>query len=169
MSNYRQALYKANISFYNTTISGLLLFKYNEKVNEYNVVILSEVGLNIMEFKYSEGKSELVSCKSFIDKPSAIEILKSDLGLLVESIPVQDYMYYSGKDSLAALKNKSGKRRLYYLQEANQIVKVVSKESALMPSVVTASDYSNGIPKDITIKHKRIKLKIELQLLNKKD
>lgn len=169
MANYHQALYKANISFYKTTISGLLLFKYNKKVNEYNVVILSEVGLNIMEFKYSEGKSELVSCKSFIDKPSAIETLKADIGLLIEAIPVQNYTYYTGKDSLSVLKNITGKRRLYYLQDAKQVVKVLSKEKALMPVVVTATDYSNGIPKDINIKHKRIKLSIELQLLNKKD
>ncbi|NJO89813.1 MAG: hypothetical protein HC831_13350 [Chloroflexia bacterium] len=163
--NYKQALYKTNIFFYKKQYSGLLLFIYEPEKEEHSVVLLSELGLNILELKYQSGEFKMVKHKSFFNKNAAIETLKSDIELLIEQIPIKKQTCYLAMDSSLIVKRKDEKKELFYINMENEVFKIRKKQNMFMSVNMDLNDYNTNIPKEIIIQHKGIKLKLELRLI----
>lgn len=167
-TGYRQALYQASVDVFDKHVSGLFLFKYDSVANEHHIVLLSEVGLSLMEMSYRNGKFTLVDCKSFIEKKQVIKTLQQDFLLLLRPLTKDSYICYSGAEGKKALKY-TGKQNAWYLFADGKNVDAVSaRRSLVFPVSVNASGYDQHVPQSITISHKRIKLNIELQLLTLK-
>ncbi len=163
--NYQQALYKTNIFFYKKQYSGLLLFKYEQDKKEHSVVLLSELGLSILELKYQSGEFKMVKHKSFFNKKAAIETLKSDIELLIEQIPIKEQTFYEAEDSSLIVKRKNKKKEIFYINKENDVFKIRKRQNMFMSVNMDLNDYSANIPKEIIIKHHGIKLKLELRLI----
>ncbi len=163
--NYKQALYKTNIFFYKKQYSGLLLFKYEQEKDEYSVVLLSELGLSILELKYQSGEFKMVKHKSFFNKKAAIETLKSDIELLIEQIPMKEQTCYAAKDSSLIVQRRNKKKEVFYINKENEVFKIRKKQNMFMSVNMDLNDYSTNIPKEMIIKHHGIKLKLELRLI----
>ncbi len=163
--NYHQALYKTNITFYKKHYSGLLFFNYKQDKEEYSIVLLSELGLSIIELKYQSNEFKLVKHKSFFNKKAAIETLKSDIELLIEKIPQKEYTCFMASDSSLIVKRNNNKKELFYLNNKGEVGRIKKKQNMLMSVNILFNDYSQGVPKEIIINHRGIKLKLELRLI----
>ena len=81
-SNVKTAVYKAKINVFDNYFSGLFLVKYFAKDTAYHVVLLSEVGLNLLDIEYKNEKARIVSCQDFLNKKMVLNTLKADFLLL---------------------------------------------------------------------------------------
>jgi len=164
---YAQALYQASIDVFGKHVSGLFLFKYDSIAQEHHIVLLSEVGLSLLEMKYSNGEFTVVDCKSFIEKEQVIKTLQQDIALLIREFSCSTVCNGAGQEKAFAY--KGAKKAWYILDDGEHVSSVTSKISAFIPVNITATGYERSVPQSITISHKRINLTMELQLIKLKN
>jgi len=179
---YNTLLYKMKINFGKHFFSGLMVV--NKSVGEgenyndpdYNIVFMSEIGLNIMEYKYSNGKMKLVKHTALFDKRIVYNMMMKYCILLIqdvnrnkleEKIKNHGYLVKTKLSKTCGVRGKS-----YYLYDGIHDDSLVSVNEArkiytrgLFPMNYTLEYNEDHIPDYIMFSQNFWKLNIEVRLL----
>lgn len=163
-TDYSSAMYKVNVDVYDQHLSGIVVIKNEGSSDQhYQVVFLSEVGLTLVHFDYdrSKDKMELVSRAGFLDNKRLIAVLKADFTMLIRGLSCQK-----------SLETKREKKRIRekgirYLYDTNCSCIVSAKRwyGIFFSSELTATAYVHSVPMQLQIKHKGIKLSMQMDLI----
>jgi hypothetical protein len=161
-------LFKASIDLFGDHYSGLLLIKSTKGDSAIRVLFLSELGITLLDLEYQDDKFGIISVKEFLNRPSILKMLQKDFRtLLLDLSQVQNYSISEdgeGAEMIEILKFKHGKERYkYYFRESTGTYQIRRKKGVLGKSDLFFAE-KEGL--NIRIKHRGIKLTIELQKLN---
>ncbi len=152
----KTALYKAKMKVFGNFFSGLVLFKYNKENNDYNIVLLTEVGLTLCEFYCENNQIEVRKASSLFQSKMAQKTLAEDFGYLIYEIgkikEVSEGIY------------KNSDKVKYSLGKEDQVSKI-RKRRLINGIIIDLDNYKNGVPSNIKFKHRGIKFNMELSLL----
>ncbi len=154
--NYTTALYKAKIEVFGSFFSGLILFKYNVDSNDYNIVLLSEVGLTICEFYSVNNTIEVRKASSLFQSKKAQGILAEDLALLIDRIPLIK------TKSESTYKSNKG---ILYSTSSDDHIQQIRKRRLINGIQVELENYNKGIPAQVHFKNKGIGFSMKLKLI----
>lgn len=168
-ATYNTALYKASIDIGDKHFSGLFYFKKlpNE---EYRILFLSEIGLNLLELKYSHGLFEVINCQKFLNRKSLLNTLQNDLELLIATPANGSRLkYFKHKSNPRVLiKLKANSKRCYYFYSQNNELDQIIKKKTFSKVNIQTNGNRQHMPELIEIQHNRVKLNIKLKLLKVK-
>jgi len=162
-SSFDKILFKSKIYFYKKYFTGLLFIKQTAKHN-FRIVFISEIGKKIFDFELNNKKFDVKYIMPVIDKKILIKTLHKDFVLMLLSdvtYTKKITAYKNDSLTLYKVKNNYGRNFIYYktkklvlLENANKIRKIIK---------INYTDYKNNFPQTINIKHKNIKLKLNLK------
>ncbi|MCW3785557.1 hypothetical protein [Plebeiibacterium sediminum] len=152
----KSALYKAKMKVFGNFFSGLVLFKYNKENNDYNVVLLTEVGLTLCEFYCVNNQIEVKKASSLFQSKMAQKTLAEDFGYLI-------YELGAVKKVAEGVYKNSDKVKYTLGTEAK--VQRIRKRRLINGIIVDLEKYKQGVPSSIKFKHRGIKFNMELSLL----
>lgn len=152
----QSVLYKVGIEVFGDFFSGLVLFKYNEDQQDFNIVLLSEVGLTLCEF-YSNGQTmEVRKASSLFSSKAAQRTLAEDFSYLLHqpglSKQVADYEY----------KNTD---KVRYTIDTHSAPSEIRKKRLINGVKVDLGEYKDRVPSQINFRHRGINFKMKLTLL----
>jgi hypothetical protein len=169
-STTQKTVYKTKITIYDNYFSGLFLIKFVPKDTSFRVVFLSEVGLNLLDFKYKNNKFTVVSCQDFLNKKMILETLQNDFLLLFSKIDRNKNckVYQKETDSIQVIKFRDNWKKFYYFCGNQKEFFRIHKKSFFYGSVDVLIHYDQELKIDeMNFKHKGIKLEMNLIRLNK--
>lgn len=152
----KTTLYKANIKVFGNFFSGLVLFKYNKPTNDFNVVLLTEMGLTLCEFYHKDNKMIIKKASSLFQSKMAQNVLLEDFSYLLQEI--------NDVKRLSDTEFKSKEKVRYKINENNQPI-YIRKRRLINGVLVDVDSYKTGVPALINFKHKGIKFNMKLSLL----
>lgn len=164
-----KAVYKTDIDVFGRHFSGLMLIKRNS-LNDYRIVFISQVGLSIFDYGLKNGVfTDYYSIDYIKDNGMASSVLRDDLRLILSdelSPPIGKY--YSNSEKKSVYKFASGKNYNYYFMDGNacQIERIEKANDSYKITVVEYSDYSEGYPGKITLRHFNFDLRITCMKIN---
>lgn len=165
---YQTAIYKANLSIYKHSFSGIYLFKQNQADSSFRIVMLSEFGLSFFDFEYKNQKFTVKNCQEFFNKPLLIKLMQSHITTLLKKI--------ENKKCTERKNNKNKEQTVYRYKEKchkydyfynlkNNLEKVEIKRGLFKKEKIEVLDYKKNMPSQINIMQRRGKIRIELKLL----
>ncbi len=152
----KSALYKAKMKVFGNFFSGLVLFKYNKENNDYNVVLLTEVGLTLCEFYCVNNQIEVKKASSLFQSKMAQKTLAEDFGYLIYELGVVKEV------SDGVFKNAD---KVKYTLGAENKIEKIRKRRLINGIIVDLENYKQGVPSNVKFKHRGIKFNMELSLL----
>jgi len=152
----KTALYKAKMKVYGNFFSGLVLFKYNKDKDDYNVVLLTEVGLTLCEFYSENNQIEVKKASSLFQSKMAQKTLAEDFGYLIHEI---------GKVKEVSEDIYKNEDKIKFSLDTNKLISKIRKRRLINGIIIDLEDYKNSVPSSIKFKHKGIKFNMELSLL----
>jgi hypothetical protein len=159
--DYNSVLYKASFDIGKKHFSGLFFFKQVAD-SAVRVVLLSEVGLNLLDMEFKNGEFTLINCNELLNKKILINTLKKDLRLLIEAPKNKSKQkLYTKKDSYV-LKQEN---QYYFFCNSDSKQTQIIQKSAFKDINIQMPSYREGFPKEILISNKKINLTINLRLL----
>lgn len=163
-STTKSTIFKAKLNVYDTYISGLFLIKYMQRDSAIHIVYLSEVGLNLFDFKYKDGIFTVVNCQEFLNKKIIIQTLMNDFSLLFFELSNQKKykIYQNENDSTLAIKYRNKWNNFYYFCTNNSTINRIYRKSYLFGSVNVMISYKDLILETINFKHTGIKYEMNL-------
>ncbi len=161
LQGHKSALYKVNIDVFGNHFSGLALFKADDKTEgqNYNVVLLSELGLTLCEFYATPESMEVRKASSMFQNEMALKVLKQDFGYLIMPIQVKRVK----KKQAVKTKDKS----IYTLNAEDKVIAI--KKRRIINGVKVGLNYNTEeVPAEVAYKHSGIKFKMNLKLVKLK-
>eukprot|EP01155_Anaeramoeba_flamelloides_P010077 Anaeramoba_flamelloidesa2774_11.p1 GENE.a2774_11~~a2774_11.p1 ORF type:complete len:196 (+),score=1.47 a2774_11:163-750(+) len=152
----KSALYKAKMKVFGNFFSGLVLFKYNKENNDYNVVLLTEVGLTLCEFYCVNNQIEVKKASSLFQSKMAQKTLAEDFGYLIYELGAVKEI------SDGVFKNAD---KVKYTLGAEKKIEKIRKRRLINGIIVDLENYKQGVPSNVKFKHRGIKFNMELSLL----
>jgi len=156
LGEHNTALYKASINVFGNYFSGLVLLKHNAEKDDYNIVMLSEVGLTICEFYSHDNEIVLRKASSLFKSKKAQSVLAEDLSFLVDEISEVK------AKSDSRYKSNSG---IIYSTNSDGQVNQIRKRRLVNGVRIDFEDYKKGIPTNIYFKNKGIGFSMKLKLI----
>ncbi len=166
-SGYQTVTYKGSMEVFGKHFSGLYFFKQMGE-DKKRMVVLSEFGLNLLDFQFSADSAQLMNAQDFLNKPGLIELLKGDFGFLVRGLQASDVVKYrlqpNAKDmALTKIKTDNGRFTLYHRVTDGRLVKVKQRQN-WFSSVIYAFAYQDShLPDEILIRHTGMPFKMKLK------
>lgn len=160
-------IYKADISFYKTDISGLLIMK---KMDEsiYRIALTTQFGLKIFDFELNNGTLNVKYCAEYLDKKVIINTFQNDFNLLlIQNHAKNIFVIENPERNQKIWQLKSGKLNYNYIQntDSEKIENISFKKQNSEKISVGLYNYKGNIPGNITLEHHNIKLKMNLKLI----
>ncbi|MEH6763900.1 MAG: hypothetical protein V7655_05320 [Aequorivita antarctica] len=159
-------VYKAKIAVYGKNFGGILIIKKTGP-ESHRVVFTTEFGSKLFDFQF-EGNT---FTKNFVvedlDKKFIINILKDDFKLLVNESATVLAVYESNNQRV--YKTESDERfNFYFLEDKyEKLEKIVNTSKTKEKVEIDFTSSEENIADIITIKHKNIKLTIDLEKFKK--
>jgi hypothetical protein len=165
--SYTSVSYKAGIDVFGKHLSGILFVKQTQP-NNFRVVLLSEIGLSLMDFEITPDSSRLISCQDFINKPALIKVFQHDFEQLVKEIKNIEQIREKTTKTHQALKfNGDGKRmRMVINRETLKPVELKIKQGLFSGVKFSFAFAETTLPSEIQINHVGLPIKLELKYLN---
>jgi hypothetical protein len=160
-------IYKANISFYNNNISGLLIIKRTDH-NIYRIALTTQFGLKIFDFELNNGALEVKYCIEYLNKKVIINTFQTDFNLLLMQNKAETIYTFKNIDLNQNIwQFSSGKINHYYIQnlESEKIEIISYKKRNSEKISVGLHNYKGNIPGNIELEHHNIKIKMNLKLI----
>jgi hypothetical protein len=163
-------LFKSGIDIYGRHLSGLVLIKPLPGRDGFRIVLLSELGLNLLDMVYKKGEFSVVSVKEFLDRKMVLKALQHDFRtLLLDLSLVKHPRVIHPKPEKGAtaevLKFRLGLNTYrYYRQENGGTTLVRSRKGCFSKSELHVD--RNG-KTHLTIEHGRGRMKVEMNELNR--
>lgn len=163
---YQTAIYKANLSIYKHSFSGIYLFKQNQADSSFRIVMLSEFGLSFFDFEYKNQMFTVKNCQEFFNKPLLIKLMQSHIATLLKRIENKKCTEIKNKEQIVyRCKEKWHKKYDYFYDLKNNLNKVEIKRGLFKKEKIEIIDYNGDIPSRINIMQRRGKISIDLKLL----
>lgn len=164
---FTKTVYRASIDVYYNHFSGLIVIKKDSITNNYRVVFLSELGLKIFDFAFSENQNENFKINYIlepINKPIIINAFKKDFELLLQTNQKNSEIKTYTNNINFVNEIKHNKLYNYYIvnKDSAFVNSIIQKKRFSKKIIVTNTGFSNYSPDKIYINHKGIKLKIVL-------
>lgn len=163
-SGYNSVLYKAKIHIYSRNISALYLFKNIDASSQnYNIVLLSEVGLTLVHLDYDRiaDEFEVKFCSPIFQRKSILKAIQSDIKMLI--VGVNNNEVTANTHSNQKIRSKGIK--YFYESKTKTITRAKRRYSLLFSSEAKAKDYQTKVPSQINIQHKGVKFDISMTLI----
>jgi len=165
---FQKALYKTTIHFLNKDYSGMMFFKRMEVDQALRVVFMSEFGLKFFDFELNDnGDFQVKYILDELNKESLIGVLEQDIKLLFPTrhLEKDKKYYYRKRKQLYMEKYKQEKSCYYYFFDKNNkaVSKIEFSGSVFKKIKIDLSDYRDGIPNKIAIKHINLALRLNLK------
>ncbi|MCK4662759.1 MAG: hypothetical protein KAT68_07835 [Bacteroidales bacterium] len=171
--DFEKVLFKTSIEAYGKYFSGLMFIKQMKADSSFRVVFLSEVGLKIFDFEFAlnhkfdkNGKFKIHYCLEYLNKKVLINALQKDIELILMN-NIDDYKFkkYKGEEYIVYKGKYKGTKNYYFIENDN-ITKIKRSGYLFKKVEIDLNNYKNSFPEKISIKHKNIKLKIELTVIS---
>ncbi len=160
-------IYKTDISFYKNDISGLLIIK---KMDEsiYRIALTTQFGLKIFDFELNHGILNVKYCVEYLNKQLIINTFQNDFNLLLmQNKSEAQYLIDNSIQNQKIWQFTSGKLNYNYIQNTDsekiEIINLKKRNSEKIS--VGLQNYTDDIPRNITLEHHNIKLKMNLKLI----
>ena len=158
-------LFKAAIGISGDHYSGLFLIKRIPDDSTIRVLLLSELGLNMLDLAYRDDEFEVVSVQEFLNKPPLLKTLQNDFRtLLLDLSTLAAYSVTEKEDEdteLLQFRHRSHKYRFYRQKDLGTFR--IERRRGLFRRVDFNIKGTDEL--DICIEHRAIKLKIDLRQL----
>jgi hydroxymethylpyrimidine pyrophosphatase-like HAD family hydrolase len=157
-------VYKANITVYGKSLSGLFIAK---KINDstHRVVFTTEFGNSLMDLEIGPESFKVNSIVEDLDKKIILKTLKNDFRLILANKHFIRNEYENGQEKVYQSKDGSRFNFLFADKKAEQLHKIV-RASRFKEKVIVSFTSTNGqLAETIYVKHKNIKLGIALNYL----
>ncbi len=152
----KSALYKAKMKVYGNFFSGLVLFKYNKDKDDYNVVLLTEVGLTLCEFYSKDNQIVVKKASSLFQSKMAQKTLAEDFGYLINEL---------GKVKEVSENIFKNEDKVRFSVDSNKKISNIRKRRLINGIIIDLENYKQSVPSSIKFKHRGIKFNMELSLL----
>jgi len=166
--SFTTTLYRTEIDVVGKHLSGLLFFK-NLPDGTYRVVFTNEMGLNLFDFHFADGRFEVLHCIDQLNSRPVINQLRKDIGYVL----MADLDYNTGKVY------RKGNLRYYtfatrdettvYITDAD--TKTVSHIENATPRklkvVVALTERVAGMPDSVFVEHKLFPFTINLKQIKR--
>jgi hypothetical protein len=159
-------LYKAKVEVYGNYLSGLLAIK---KIGEgYRMIFTSETGIKFFDFEFSENQFIVHECMEKLNKKSVLRTLEKDLGMLVfyQLFP-NTFKLVESLEKKQMYTHKYGKEYVYITLNDKFIENILVFDKKKLKKEVNFHTFENEIPQGMSIAHSDIKLKINLNYINR--
>jgi hypothetical protein len=165
--SYQSVSYKAGIDVFGKHLSGILFVKQTQP-NSFRIVLLSEIGLSLMDFEITPDTSRLISCQDFINKPALIKVFQNDFEQLVKETKTIERVRERATRTHRTVKFVGdGKMMRMALNPETLKAERVKIKHGLFSGVNYSFSYpESSFPSVIHINHVGLPVKIELKHLN---
>ncbi len=145
-------LYQASFEVLKYKFSGLIAFRKISKEEEIRVAMLSEVGLKLMEFSYSNQQITTTYCSPVITKKSVPKFIGSFLDMLIHEPQCKSICFYAeGGKSNYFCKAKSEK---LFIETGEKGLTSMQLYKSRKKSVKSSYIKSTNVPDEITVQMK---------------
>ncbi len=154
--------YQTTIDLFKNHFSGILVAKQIDSTHAH-LLFISEIGMKIFDFEMTKDSIHLVSAFPGLEsRPKAIELLKSDLGLIfLNGIYNKPASWIRDSTSSFAtiwidFRQRDGKRTNIYItnSETKRIQRIVQKKG-IRKKIQVGYDQKEGLgPQSIVLRHK---------------
>lgn len=166
---YQTAIYKANLSIYKHSFSGIYLFKQNQADSSFRIVMLSEFGLSFFDFEYKNQMFTVKNCQEFFNKPLLIKLIQSHITTLLKKVENKQCAKRKNnknkQQTVYRCKEKWHEKYDYFYDLKNNLNKVEIKRGLFKKEKIEIIDYNQDMPSRINIMQRRGKISINLRLL----
>lgn len=159
-------VYKAKIQLYGKNFGGILIIK-KLGLNNHRVVFTTEFGSKLFDFQFEGDLFTKHFVVEDLDKKFIINILRKDFELLVNENAKLLEVYES--KNLKVYKTQAEKGFNFYFldDESEKLKKIVHTSKSKEKVVIDFISAEKNIADTISIKHKNIKLGIDLEKFKK--
>ena len=160
-------LFKTRFKAYGHHLSGLFLLKPVPEDTAIRVLLLSELGLNLLDMEYSDDRFRVVSVDEFLDRKVLLKTLQDDFRtLLLDLRGIDDYRVMKDeKENAEVLQfRQEGERYSYHYRKGSGTFKIERRPGPFhrVEMILTG----NG-KRVITVRHRGIRISLNLQQLDK--
>ena len=157
-------VYKANISVYGNELTGIFIAK---KINEttHRVVFTTEFGNKLLDFEISEKEFKVNSIAEELDRKILINTLKTDFRLLLRKDYLIEKQFENTLDIVYQSKDGNKYNYLFVSKTDEKQYKIVHSSRTKEKISISFDSENNIFAERIVLRHKNIKLKIELNYL----
>lgn len=157
-----QSVFRGSINIYKHYFSGIFALKM-EAENKYRMVLMSEVGMTLLDMSFTDSSYHLNYCIELIKKTSFLKLLHHDF-LLLTIAPKQGDLQAKKKkgniEKIALYKKKES--RDFYSYKQGAMIGIVSK-AFLNRTYIQFEELNAGVANSISIQHRPVKLKMNLK------
>jgi len=160
-------IYKADIKFYKNDISGLLIIKKTDE-SIYRIALTTQFGLSIFDFELNHGILNVKYCIEYLNKKLILSTFETDFNLLLLQNQFEKIYFIENiiqNQKIWQLIN--GKHNYNYIQNTNseKLENISFKKRNSEKISVGLYSYKGDIPKNISLEHRNIKLKMNFKLI----
>jgi hypothetical protein len=158
-------VYKAHIEVYGNKMGGIFIAK---RINDsiHRVVFTTDFGNKLLDFELSETEFKVNYIQEDLDRKIIVNTLRDDFRLLLKVNHQVSEVFESQEAMIYQTKDKNRYNYFFESKKDNKLIKLVhaskTKEKVIFEFVSKNSIFAENI----TIQHKNIKLKIELNQIS---
>ena len=156
-----EAVFRGGMDLYGKYFSGIFALKM-ESEEKYRMVMMSEVGMTLLDMTYTANDFQLNYCIEPLQKKALLKLIYHDF-LLLTIVPKPDRIKRKVKKTEFVFFRNKDCRDFYYFKEG-QMVEIISK-AFLNRTRIQFSEMNMGSANSIQIQHKPVKLRMELKRL----
>lgn len=161
-----KGLYKGSFQYKDQFFGGLFFIKCTAP-QHHRLVLMSEIGLKLMDFEVKPNEFVLHHCPTPFQRKAMLKLLEQDFRLLLlNPLTEQSAKIFKDTDNAQRIyRLRVGDSKGYFgFENARDYLRYIETATAL-PYKMKAelSSYHNGIPQKIVIQHPRIGLRIDLE------
>lgn len=152
------AVYNTKVDFYKFHFSGLTAIKRNT-ANNYDVALISEMGMTLIKMKYINGKYENVKVLEELNRPMVINLIQQDLAMLmIDDATYKKKWLSQRRDNADVMKlKKKGKTPFFVYYAEDKISRIDKADAAGKKVSVTIMKYEDALPAEFHLKHYGLK------------
>ncbi len=158
-------VYKANIDVYGKQLGGIFVTK---KINDtlHRAVLTTDFGNTLLDFEVSENSFKLNYCVDELNKKIVLNTLKDDFRLVFRQNHKVEEVFENQSQTI--YKVLDGKRYNYLTKNKSdqKLIQLAHTTKTKEKLVIRFEGKNTTFAENITIEHKNIKLKIELNQIS---
>lgn len=158
-------VYKAHIEVYGNQLSGLFIAK---RINDtlHRVVFTTDFGNKLLDFELSEKELKVNYIMEDLDRKMIVNTLRDDFRLLLKTNHKVQEVFENEEYVIYKLADAKRFNYFYESKKDNQLIKLVNASKRKEKVIFEFESKNSTFAKYITIQHKNIKLKIELNQIS---
>ncbi|MEG3657146.1 hypothetical protein V5097_07010 [Arenibacter palladensis] len=156
-------IYKAKINFADKSFGGIFVIK-KMGPEHHRVVFTTEMGNKLFDFSFIKNEFRINFIPNEMNKKILINLLKRDLFVLINENPKILNQYRKMGDSIF-LETKLKNNTYFYLTADERLHKILKTKGSKDKSSYIFAEIENDHAREIKIRHKNIKLTIDLKAI----